>query len=138
MLSATLAALLGFAGWTVILVTLVLFYRTFLVFAGRKRANSWLRGAEPPKDQSAFWTRAGHAHLNCLESLPIFAAIVIVASLAGKLEVTDKVAMFVLYARVAQTITHLLGTSHWHVFVRANFFAVQLLLYGYMIWGILG
>ena len=138
MLNATLAALLGFAGWTLILVTLVLFQRTFLVFTGQTKANSWPRGGEPYKGQSDFWTRVGHAHQNCLEGLPIFVAIVLVAYMAGKLELTDKVAMFVLYARIAQSITHLIGTSHWLVFVRANFFAIQLLLYGYMIWGILG
>lgn len=137
MLNATLAGLLGFAGWTLLLVAVLLFYRTFLVFTLQKRANAWPRDGAPPADQPGFFTRVGHAHQNCIENLPVFAAIVLVAYMAGALEVTDRVAMWVLYARIAQTMTHLVGTSHWLVFVRANFFAVQLLLFGYMIWGIL-
>lgn len=135
-MSTSLTALLGFAGWTVLLVLLVLFYRTFLVFTGQKKANSWPRG-EPAPAQADFFTRMGHAHQNCLEGLPIFAAIVVAASASGKLVVIDAVALWVLYARIAQSVTHLIGTTHWLVFIRANFFAAQLLLYGYMIWGLL-
>jgi uncharacterized MAPEG superfamily protein len=135
-MSATLTALLGFATWAVLLVFVVLLYRTGVVFAGKKRANSWLRGEAPPKDEPGLITRIGHAHLNCLEGLPIFAAIVVAAVAAGKLGVTDQVAMWVLYARIAQSVTHMIGVTHWLVFVRANFFTVQLILYAYMIWGL--
>jgi uncharacterized MAPEG superfamily protein len=136
-MSASLVALLGFAAWTIALVLVVLLFRTAIVFAGRKRANSWPRGEKPPADEPGIITRIGHAHQNCLEGLPIFAAIVAAAAAAGKLGVTDPVAMWVLYARVAQSVTHMIGVTHWLVFIRANFFTVQLLLYGYMIWGLL-
>lgn len=136
MLSASLAGLLGFAAWTLLLVFAVLLYRTGIVFAGRSRANAWTRGLPPPAGEPGLVTRLGHAHQNCLEGLPLFATIVLVASLAGKLHVTDTVAMWVLYARMAQSVTHMIGISHWLVFIRANFFAAQLLLYAYMIWGI--
>lgn len=136
-MSASLTALIGFAAWAVMLVFVVLLFRTGIVFTGKKPANSWPRGEKPPTDEPGLVTRIGHAHLNCVENLPIFASIVLVAFIAGKLAVTDAVALYVLYARLAQSVTHMIGVTHWLVFIRANFFAIQLLLYGYMIWGLL-
>jgi uncharacterized MAPEG superfamily protein len=136
-MSASLTALLGFTAWSLSLVFVVLLFRTSVVFLGKKRANSWPRGEKPPAEEPGLITRIGHAHLNTLEGLPIFAAIVLAASVAGKLAVTDAVALWVLYARIAQSVTHMIGVTHWLVFIRANFFAVQLLLYAYMIWGLL-
>lgn len=135
-MSSTVVALLGFVGWTVLLVSGSLFYRTALVLAGKRRANSWPRGEPPPEGEPAVMIRFRDAHLNCVENLPVFAAIVIVASVADRLSALDAVALYVLYARVAQSVTHLIGTSHWLVFARASFFSVQLTLYAYMIWAL--
>lgn len=135
-LSASAIALLGFAAWTILLVFAVLMYRTLLVFTGKTPANSWPRGTLNPSDPGIM-VRIQHAHLNCLEGLPIFAAVLLVAGLSGKLPFTDTVAMYVLYARIAQTVTHLVGVNHWLVMLRATFFSIQLLLYAYMVWGLL-
>ena len=81
--------------------------------------------------------RAKHAHLNCLENLPIFAAIVLAGVAMGKAPVVDQVAAWVLYARLAQSTVHLIGVNHWLVFIRANFLVVQAALFLYMIWGLL-
>jgi uncharacterized MAPEG superfamily protein len=134
--SVSLIALLGFVGWTVFLVFVVLLIRTVAVFTGRKKANAWPRGQPPPADEPGFVTRIGHAHLNCIESLPVFAALIAVAAASGQLGVTDKVAMWVLYARIAQSVTHMIGVTHWLVFIRANFLAVQLALFAYMTLGL--
>jgi len=135
-MSPTLTALIGFAGWTVLLATATLLYRTGMVLARKRLANAWPRGTTP-EGEPALMVRVRDAHLNCAENLPVFAAIVIVAGVADRLAATDQVALYVLAARVAQSFTHLLGTSHWHVFVRANFFAIQLGLYVYMILSLL-
>jgi len=128
-LSPTLAALLGFAGWTVLLVFTMLSHRTFLVFTGKRQANAWPRGAAPPQGDPVLMVRLNDAHQNCVENLPIFAAIALVAAALDRLSATDPFAFYVLAARVAQSITHLLGTSHRHVFVRATFFGAQLALF---------
>ena len=135
-MNASMTALLGFAGWTVLLVFVILLYRAGLVFTGKKKANSWPRGTTP-SDDPPILVRVRDAHLNCLEGLPIFAAILLAAAMGGKLHVTNPVAMWVLYARVAQSVTHFIGTTHWLVFIRANFLGLQLLLYSWMIWGLL-
>ena len=135
-MSTSLTALLGFTAWAVLLVFVVLLCRTLVVFTGKHKANSWPRGEKPPTDEPGLVTRIGHAHLNTLESLPVFAAIVLTAAVTGKAAVIDGIAMWVLYARIAQSVTHMIGVTHWLVFIRANFLAVQLLLFAWMIWGL--
>ncbi len=127
-------ALLGFAAWTLLLVALAVSWRVVEVLRG-KPANSWTRGAA--SESPAFIKRAEHAHLNCLENLPIFAAIVLVAQVLGQSAAVDAVAAWVLYARIAQSTTHLIGVTHWLVLVRATFFAVQLALFAWLLWGLI-
>ncbi|MGH8481640.1 MAG: MAPEG family protein [Nevskiaceae bacterium] len=130
-----ITALLLFAAWTLVLMFTYVGYRVALVLAMKKRADSWMR--YQPSDDPPFITRAHHAHLNCLENLPLFAAIVLAAVALDKAPVVDQVAAFVLYARLAQSFVHLIGVSHWLVFIRANFLLIQALLFAYMIWGLL-
>jgi hypothetical protein len=54
----------------------------------------------------------------------------------GKSAVTEPYAMYVLYARLAQTVTHLIGVNHWLVLVRATFWAIQLALFVVMLFGL--
>lgn len=121
-----LASLLGFAAWTLVLVLVPVAYRSAMVLLGRKPANAWKRGeptAVPP-----FVERATHAHLNCLETLPVFGAVVLVAAAAGHLPVVDDLAPFVLFARLGQSAVHLVGVTHALVVVRFTFFGAQVAL----------
>lgn len=129
--SPALWALLGYAGWALFLVTLILVHRTSVVLAGRRRANSWPRG-NTPAEEPAIMVRVRDAHLNTVEHLPVFIAVVIVAAASDRLAVIDPLAPLVLGARLAQSLTHLVGTTHTLVFLRASFFSVQLGLIGYM------
>jgi uncharacterized MAPEG superfamily protein len=130
-----ITALLLFAAWTLALMFIYSGYRVVLVLTMKSRADAW--GRARPDTDPPFIQRAHHAHLNCVENLPVFAAIVLAAHFLGKAPVVDAVAVWVLVLRLAQSLTHLAGVSHWHVFVRANFFILQALLYLYMIWGLL-
>lgn len=130
-----ITALLLFTAWTLVLMFIYVGYRVAMTLSLRKKANSWGRAmpdADPP-----LIVRAHHAHLNCVENLPVFAAIVLTASALGKAPVVDAVAAWVLYLRVAQSLVHLSGTSAAQVFVRANLFLLQIGLFGWMIWGLL-
>jgi uncharacterized MAPEG superfamily protein len=130
-----LTALLLFAAWTLALMLAYVGYRVMLTLTFKKKPNSWGRleaDTDPPLIQ-----RAHHAHLNCVENLPVFAAIVLSAYFMNKAPVVDAVAMWVVYLRLAQSVTHLIGTTAMLVFIRANFFLLQALLYIYMIWGLL-
>lgn len=130
-----ITALLLFTAWTLVLLMVYVGYRVALVLTFKKPANAWPRGqvAEDP----AFIVRAHHAHLNCVETLPVFAAIVLAAQVLGKSPVVDTVACWFLAARLLQSLIHLASVSPLFVFARANAFLVQIALCAYMIWGLL-
>lgn len=130
-----ITALLLFAAWTLVLMFTYVGYRVALVLAMKKPANSW--GRDDKADDPPFIVRAKHAHLNALENLPLFAAIVAAALALDRMPVVDQVGAFVLYARLAQSTVHLIGVNHWLVFIRANFLVIQAALFAYMIWGLL-
>jgi len=67
------------------------------------------------------------AHANCVENLPVFAAIVFAAEFVGySSTLFGQLAGAVLLARVGQTVAHLWSNSELAVSVRFAFFAVQL------------
>ena len=126
----SLWSLLGFAAWTLLLVLGVVVYRSAMVLAGKRRANAW--GRSQPSQDPELLQRLSHAHANCLENLPVFAAVILVAGLTNKLELTDPLAGWYLALRIGQSTVHVTGTSHWQVLIRFTFFVPQLLLLGWM------
>ena len=127
-----LTALLLFAAWTLALMLAYVLPRVAATLTFQKKANSWPRdGADT---DAPIVKRAHHAHLNCVENLPVFAAIVLAAAAAGKLDAVNLLAPWVLYLRLAQSVTHLISTNALFVFIRANFFLLQVALMGWMIW----
>lgn len=117
--------LLGFCLLTLLLVVCFVGYRVVLVLSLKVAANAWPRTG-PVHQDPAFITRAQHAHLNCVENLPVVAAVVGLAFALGKLEALAPLAMVFLGLRVAQSVTHLIGVSSALVFIRANFFLAQI------------
>jgi uncharacterized MAPEG superfamily protein len=134
-MSATLSALLGFAGWLVLLSLGLGVYRVGLVFSGRKAANTFTPSGS---DLPGFGERLTRARDNCFETLPVFGAIAFVASVAGQLAVTDPLAPWVLTARLAQSVTHIVSTSVPAVMLRATLFFVQMLIYAWWTLRLLG
>ena len=127
-MTTTLTALLGFAAWYVFLSIVLGFYRVGIVLAGQKAANTF---AVDGSDLAGIGPRLTRARDNCYESLPVFAAIALVAHLSGRSQVTDPLAMWVLYARIGQSLTHIVSTSVPFVLVRANLFFTQMLIYAW-------
>ncbi|HQY76410.1 MAG TPA: MAPEG family protein [Rhodoferax sp.] len=124
-------ALLGFAAWTLLLVTGVFLYRGLRFVTGTP-INHWPRGAKPA-DDAPLVKRLEDAHANSLENLPIFAVIVLAAAALGKLDAIAALAPWVLYARVGQSMAHLSGVGVLQVLVRATFWSVQLALFFWML-----
>ena len=127
-------ALIGFTAWTLLLVLIVFAWRGIEIVINGKKADSWTRGKDC--ETPGLIRRIEHAHVNCLENLPIFASIVLAAAAMGKSAVTEPYALYVLYARVAQTAVHILGVNHWLVLLRATFWAIQLALFVVMLLGL--
>ncbi len=124
----TATALLGYAAWYLLLTLTLTTVRSTLVLSGRRAANTF---AVDGSDLGGFARRLTRARDNCYETLPIFAAIALGASLAGRLAVTDPLALYVLYARIGQSATHLVSTSVPAVFLRFGFFLVQMAIYAW-------
>jgi uncharacterized MAPEG superfamily protein len=122
-MSTSLLALLGFIGWTLSLLVLMEIVRSKLVLAGAVPAN----GFDPTNSNlSPFMQRLARAHANCLEGLPIFGGLLLIAVVAGKSHLTDPLAYALLTARIVQSGIHLASTSPAAVTARFLAFAVQL------------
>ena len=126
-MGSTAFALIGFGAWLVVLTLALVGVRTPPLLGG-KPVNSF---ATDGSDLDGLGRRVTRARDNCYETLPAFVAIALGASLAGRLDVTDPLAPWVLYARVGQSLVHIASTSVPAVLVRAGLFTVQILIYVY-------
>lgn len=134
-MNPALIALAGFAGWTALLAVLLVGVRMYNAFAGAKiPLNKFSPGGD---DLPGFGQRFTRAHLNCLEVLPIFAGVVIAAGLSEQLAIMAGTAMYILYARIAQSVTHMISTALPMVLLRGTFFSIQLALLLYYIYQML-
>jgi hypothetical protein len=122
-MSPTLTALTAFVAWTLALLVLMEVLRARLVLAGRVPANAFM---PDNANLSPFMQRLARAHANCLEGLPIFGGLMLVAVVAGRTGVTDPLAWVLFGARVAQSVIHLASLSVLAVNLRFAAFAVQM------------
>ena len=122
-MSPSLLALLGFIAWTLLLLVIMEIIRSRLVLTGAVAAN----GFQPDNaNLSPFMQRLARAHANCLEGLPVFGGLLLLAAVAGRTAVTDPLAWVLLGARVLQSLIHLASTSPAAVTARFTAFAVQM------------
>ena len=124
-MTQSLVALAGFSAWTIALVFLVANTRLATSMKTGKGVNTF---APDGSDTEGFAQRLTRAHLNCLELLPVAAATILAAAVSGNGAITDPWAMIFLYARLGQTVVHLIGTSVPLVLIRALLFVVQLVI----------
>jgi uncharacterized MAPEG superfamily protein len=123
-LSPSAIALLGLVAWSLLLVFLLVNQRGLLVLTGRMKVNAFAAdGSNTPSD---FGQRLVRAHGNCLENLPLQAALLLYAMAAGQTAITDPLAGLLLGARLFQTCAHLISTSALFVWLRFAGFFVQL------------
>lgn len=127
-MSNTLFALLGYAGWTMLLAGSILSWRSVLVLTGKKQSNEFKNGEE---HGSPLYWRVNRAHINAAENLPLFGAVVLVAGLTQQLESIATLSLALLGARISQSIFHFSGNGVWHVNFR---FTCMLIQYGLLIW----
>ena len=124
-MSSTLVAFTGIVAWSLILLVLMEAIRTKLVVTKSVPAN----GFTPDNASlSPFMQRLARAHANCVEGLPIFGGLMLVAVVAGRSAVTDPLALVFLAARVLQSLVHLSSVSAAAVTVRFALFSLQILI----------
>lgn len=131
-LSPSAFTLLGLVAWTVLLVLLLVNQRGLLVLSGRMAVNVF--AADGSNTPGNFGKRLARAHANCVENVPLFAAVLLYAMVTGQSGVTDALAPTLLAARLVQSVVHLISTSALAVWIRFAAFFVQLLI---LIWWLL-
>jgi uncharacterized MAPEG superfamily protein len=120
-------SLLGFALWTVVLLSVTIgFHRWHQILTGRASINAFAPDAPTGPD---WYRRATRAHLNCVENLPVYGAIVGTLSVSGiQAAAVDVLAATVLGARICQTVTHVAFVqTERAVSIRFTFYMVQIL-----------
>lgn len=125
-MSIPIFALLGFALWTlVILFGAVGVYRWSRILTGRTRLSHW---TADPDAGSGIYPRAMRAHMNCIENLPVFGAIVFAIDHMGlESAFLDGLAIIVLGARVVQSLIHiLLEQTDRVILIRFGFYFSQI------------
>jgi len=125
-MNEAITALAGFGAWTLILAVVMISYRVMNSFSGAKiPLNNFSPNGD---DLPGFGRRITRAHLNCVETLPVFVAVVAAAALAEQMAILEGTVMYILYARLAQSTVHIISASTPMVFIRASLFTVQVVL----------
>jgi uncharacterized MAPEG superfamily protein len=123
-MTTPLLCLLGFVAWTVLLLVGIGVSRVVQTFTAGKRPGDFPAGV--PHGGERYW-RLNRAHLNCVENLPLFAAVVLTAAATGAQgPALDTLARVYLGARVGQSVTHVASGSDRAVLVRFSFFLAQI------------
>ena len=122
-MTSTLTALTGFVAWSLFLLVLMEVIRSKLVLTKAVPAN----GFRPDNSNlSPFMQRLARAHANCVEGLPIFGGLMLIAVISGNTNLTDPLAYLFLGARILQSLVHLTSVSAAAVTLRFTAFAVQM------------
>jgi len=133
-MNLSLWMLLGFAGWTLLIMVVGIgTHRWLLIFKGEAALTSF------PGDVvhgSPAYRRITRAHANCIENLPVFAIIVLVASVAQiNPPSMGSLAAATLAVRIAQSSVHMfLPESNVIIGVRFTCFLIQVFAKSAMIY----
>jgi uncharacterized MAPEG superfamily protein len=123
--------LLAFAVWTLLVLVLTVgIYRWGLIFAGRVQVKEFRADQVEGSDR---YRRSMRAHMNCVENLPVYGAIVLVIVVSGaQSSALDALALTLMGARVVQTSIHVASEqTNLLAYLRFGFFFVQLIC---MLW----
>jgi len=122
-MTTPLYALMGFVFWTLLIVLGIGVARVAQVISGKTAVNGFPSGQ--PHGSDGYW-RLNRAHMNCVENLPLFAAVVLAGHVSGLTSGTFATLSEVyIFARVAQSIIHVSSGSAMAVNLRFTCFIVQ-------------
>lgn len=134
MSSPTILALTAFISWALALLILMEILRTKLVIAKKTVVTSFV---PDNSNLSPFMQRLARAHANCIEGIPIFGGLMLVAIATDRASVTNSLALVLLAARITQSLIHLSSSSSTAINLRFLAFAVQMGIAVYWCYGLL-
>ncbi|WP_179982278.1 MAPEG family protein [Alteromonas macleodii] len=121
-MNLTILAISGYITWTLLLLLALEAFRTYLVISSGRKSNSFNTSGS---DTTEFGHRLTRAHANCYEFFPIFGGTLIVAVITNTTDITNSLSLLCLFARIAQSFTHLLSGSNIATQIRFLFFTIQ-------------
>lgn len=124
-MTTTLTALLGFVAWALLLLIVMEAVRTGLVFSKAVEPTSF---RPDNANLSPFMQRLTRAHANCVEGIPIFGGLMLIAVISGNSHATDPLAYYFLGARIFQSLVHMSSVSATAITVRFAAFTVQMVI----------
>jgi len=127
----TIVALTGLIAWTLALLILMEALRVGLVASKQVQPNEF---RPDNANLSPFMQRLARAHANCLEGLPVFGGLMVVALVTNRSAVTDPLALVLLGARLVQSVVHMASLSVAAVNIRFMAFVVQMAIGVYWAW----
>lgn len=134
MSSPTVLALTAFISWALALLILMEILRTKLVIAKQTVVTSFV---PDNSNLSPFMQRLARAHANCIEGIPIFGGLMLVAIATDRASVTNSLALVLLAARITQSLIHLSSSSSTAINLRFLAFAVQVGIAVYWCYGLM-
>lgn len=118
----TLFALITYTAWILVLLVILASYRSYLTLNGSKAANSF---KPEGSDVSEFSGRLCRAHANCYEFFPVAGGLLLAALATNNLAITEPLALYLIGARVLQSMVHIISTSIFAVYCRFALFLAQ-------------
>lgn len=134
MFSPTVFAFTAFISWALALLILMEILRTKLVLAKKAVVTSFV---PDNSNLSPFMQRLARAHANCIEGIPVFGGLMLVAIATDRTSVTNSLALVLLAARITQSLIHLSSSSSTAINLRFLAFAVQVGIAVYWCYGLL-
>lgn len=122
--------IIGLIAWSIFLIAALLVLRSMLVLTGKVAINEFSPDGSNLGEANQRYMRAIY---NSLENLPILIGTLLTAVVMGMTALSDQVASYILLARMAQSITHIISASPHAVAARFTFYVIQLGLCGYLL-----
>ena len=122
--------IIGLIAWSIFLIAALLVLRSMLVLTGKVAINEFSPDGSNLGEANQRYMRAIY---NSLENLPILIGTLLTAVVMGMTALSDQVASYILLARMAQSITHIISASPHAVAARFTFYIIQLGLCGYLL-----
>lgn len=121
----SVVVLTALIAWALLLLVLMELLRARLVLMKSVASNAF----QPDNaNLSPFMQRLARAHANCVEGLPIFGGLLVVALLTDQTVITDPLAPYLLAARIVQSLAHLASLRVALVNLRFTAFMVQVVI----------
>jgi len=118
-----IASLVLFAVWGLLLVISIGTWRLAMAVSGNVPQGGFNPGT--PHGGAAYW-RLNRAHMNVVENLPFFGAVVLGGMVANVQDPNfQMLASIVLLARIAQTIIHVTSGAQVAILLRFTAYLVQ-------------